>query len=98
MRRRGNLVPFIEKGCAVVGIDINERQINNAKLFISETLPDSKVVLLNQIIKKTFYLINPNYEIKFGLKPMKQFTLIRSMVFLRDFMTTCYYCIISINR
>ena len=32
----GNLLPFAEKGCQVTGIDINERQIENAFLFFSE--------------------------------------------------------------
>lgn len=32
----GNLLPFAERGCLVTGIDINERQIKNAKLFFEE--------------------------------------------------------------
>lgn len=213
----GNLVPFIERGCEVVGVDINSNQIENARAFIDDTIPGNTVNLLSndiykvspedigtfdlvmmrdviehipnqdqfinhlqsflkpkgkvffgyppwcmpfgghqqiceskllsklpyfhllptsiykyilkaggesdhkidslieiketgisinrfekiintngfQFDKKTFYLINPNYEIKFGLKPIVQFSLLRSIPVLRDFVTTCYYCVVS---
>lgn len=45
--------------------------------------------------KRYFYLINPNYEIKFGLKPKKQFSLISSIPFFRNFLTTASYYVIS---
>ena len=215
----GNLSPFIEMGCEVVGVDINEGQIKNAKTFIDEhgsnakvsflneniydldvdaiglfdlvmlrdviehipdqnkflqhlksflkpkaviffgfppwcmpfgghqqvcrssflsklpyfhLLPNSLYVLLlksfgesqgtidslleiketrisinrfNRIVssngyqfrKKTMYFINPNYEIKFGLKPRKQNKIIESIPFFRDFATTCYYSLIEIK-
>lgn len=32
----GNLVPFIEKGCQVTGIDISLNKINNAKQFLAD--------------------------------------------------------------
>ncbi len=42
--------------------------------------------------KKSFYFINPNYEIKFKLKPRLQSPLISGIPFLRNyFITTCYY-------
>ena len=45
-----------------------------------------------KIDKKTLYLINPNYETKFGLKPRKQ--LLGFVPYLRNFIvTTCYYVI-----
>lgn len=48
------------------------------------------------IAQKTHYLINPNYETKFGLKPRKQFALIRSIPFLRNFLTTAgYYALVK---
>ncbi len=47
-----------------------------------------------KIEKRSFYFINPNYEIKFGLKPRKQIQLISSLFGLRNFLTTsCYYLI-----
>ena len=216
----GNLVPFIQRGCDVVGVDINKGQVENAKVFVAEHCPSDKVQLLAEniynvspeqigtfdvimlrdviehipdqatfmkhlkaflkpegkvffgfppwcmpfgghqqvcshkllnklpyfhllpkrlyigILKafgepegnineltdiketgisinrfqrivrqngyktdlQTFYLINPNYETKFGLKPRKQFKLIQSIPVLRDFFTTCLYCIISVDK
>lgn len=47
------------------------------------------------ISKKTLYLLNPNYETKFGLKPREQLSLIKSLPILRDFVTTCYYCLVQ---
>ena len=48
-----------------------------------------------QFDKKNLFFINPNYEIKFGLKPRKINTLLGSVPHLRDFITTCYYCVVS---
>ena len=50
-----------------------------------------------KIEKKFFYFINPNYEIKFGLKPRKQLSFISSIPFVRNFVTTSCYYIISAN-
>lgn len=43
---------------------------------------------------KDFYLINPNYEIKFKLKVRKLPTVL-NIPYLRDFFTTAFYCIIE---
>jgi SAM-dependent methyltransferase len=44
------------------------------------------------IDKEVFYLFNPNYEIKFGLKPRRQISLISGIPWLRNFLiTSCYY-------
>lgn len=44
--------------------------------------------------KKTDFFINPNYEVKFGLKPRESYSLISKIPILRNFMTTaCYYLI-----
>lgn len=44
--------------------------------------------------KKTFFFINPNYEIKFGLKPRESYSFISAIPFVRNFFTTaCYYLI-----
>lgn len=45
--------------------------------------------------KRTFYFINPNYEVKFGLKPRKQIKLFTSLPFVRNFIITAAYYIIS---
>lgn len=41
------------------------------------------------------FLVNPNYEIKFGLKPRKQFSLFSAIPFLRNFVTTCCYYLVA---
>jgi SAM-dependent methyltransferase len=44
---------------------------------------------------KTFYLINPIYQYKFGVKPRKQWSVISSIPYVRDFLTTCVYYMIK---
>jgi SAM-dependent methyltransferase len=51
-----------------------------------------------QIIKETFYFINPNYEIKFGLKHRKQTRFIAALPFIRNLFTTSVYYLIRKNR
>jgi SAM-dependent methyltransferase len=46
------------------------------------------------IVKHTYYLINPNYEVKFGLKQRKLPKFI-NIPHLRDFFVTTMYCIIA---
>lgn len=47
-----------------------------------------------KIEKRVFYFINPNYEIKFDLKPRIQSKIISSIPGIRNFLTTsCYYLI-----
>lgn len=41
------------------------------------------------------YLINPIYEYKFGWKGRKQFGIIRHIPWLRNFVTTCVYYLIT---
>ena len=44
-----------------------------------------------EVVKKTYWFINPNYEVKFGLKPRK-LPKIFQIPFLQDFcITTAYY-------
>lgn len=47
------------------------------------------------IVKNNHYLINPVYKYKFGLKPRLQFSLIKAIPFLRNFLTTGVYYLIS---
>lgn len=51
-----------------------------------------------KILDETLYLINPNYEVKFKLKPRKQFKLLGAIPFFRNFVTTCAYYIITPNK
>src|SRR6056297_925786 len=46
------------------------------------------------IQKRQFYFINPNYEIKFGLKPRNQLKIISSFPWIRNFFTTAVYYLI----
>lgn len=45
--------------------------------------------------KRVFWLINPNYQTKFGLKPRKQIKLITSVPWVRNFFTTAMYYVVS---
>jgi SAM-dependent methyltransferase len=50
-----------------------------------------------KVIKKTFFFINPNYEVKFGMKPKKQLRLIAAIPFFRNFLITATYYLVKIN-
>jgi SAM-dependent methyltransferase len=55
-----------------------------------------KILLKHQYhtLKKTFFFVNPNYDIKFGLKPRRQIRPLTALVFLRNFViTSCYYLV-----
>jgi len=44
------------------------------------------------VVKCNFYFINPNYEVKFGLRPRLQYRFITQIPWIRNyFITTCYY-------
>jgi SAM-dependent methyltransferase len=43
---------------------------------------------------KRHFFINPNYEVKFGLKPRRQWTLLAKLPYIRDFFTTTSYYLI----
>lgn len=47
--------------------------------------------------RRIFYLINPNYEIKFGLKPRVAWKLVSSVPFIRNFFITTNYYLISMK-
>jgi len=47
------------------------------------------------VLKKSLWFINPNFEIKFGLRPRKLPALAGSIPFLRNFVATTGYYIIS---
>ncbi len=50
------------------------------------------------IDKRILYFINPNYEIKFGLKPKVVWKFISSIPFVRNFFITTNYYVISLNN
>ena len=51
-----------------------------------------------KIISRRFYLVNPIYYYKFGLKPRKQLPLLQAVPYLRDFFTTCCYYLVGRNE
>ncbi len=46
-------------------------------------------------VARTFYLINPNYKIKFNLEPREQPSFIAALPYVRDFFTTTAYYIVG---
>ena len=48
-----------------------------------------------RVDQETLWLFNPNYEVKFNLSPKKQHPLIAGIPWLRNFFTTCCYCLVS---
>lgn len=50
------------------------------------------------VLKKTDWLINPNYETKFGLKPRRQLGVFSAIPFLRNFLVTAAYYIVRANK
>ena len=48
------------------------------------------------VLKKSLWLINPNFEVKFGLRPRRLPSLIGRIPFLRNFLATTGYYIISV--
>ncbi|MGL4909160.1 MAG: class I SAM-dependent methyltransferase [Bacteroidales bacterium] len=53
----GNLQPFVNRGCQCIGIDINEQQIKNARIFFSQHTKDQVDFICNDI-----YIVDkPNF-------------------------------------
>jgi len=46
---------------------------------------------------RTIYFINPNYEVKFGIKPRKLTKLVREIPYLRNYISTCGYYLLGLN-
>jgi SAM-dependent methyltransferase len=49
-------------------------------------------------LNKRHYLLNPIYEWKFGWKPKKQIGLLKAIPFFRNFLTTCVYYLIIVDK
>jgi len=56
-----------------------------------------KILIKNKykIDKKREYFINPNYEIKFGLKPRTGIPIVSSIPYFKNFVTTATYYLVS---
>ncbi|HLP05934.1 MAG TPA: class I SAM-dependent methyltransferase [Paludibacter sp.] len=49
------------------------------------------------VVRQDYYLINPNYEIKFGFK-VRKLPSILNIPHLKDFFTTTCYCIVGLDN
>lgn len=72
----------------------SQLEIKETQISINRFYKITRQAQLN-ILKQQFYLINPNYKYKFGLKPRKQVKLISSIPYFRDFLTTTAYFILG---
>ncbi len=88
----GMLKLFGESKAKIIGLlEVKETRISIARF---------KKILTNRNFKidsEIFYMINPNYEIKFKFKTRK-LPRVLNIPFLKDFFITTYYCIISLNK
>jgi SAM-dependent methyltransferase len=51
-----------------------------------------------RVEKNTHFFINPNYEVKFGMRPRKQLNLINQIAFFRNVFTTSVYFLINLKE
>ena len=58
-----------------------------------------KIMKMNAyiIFDKTLFLINPNYEVKFSLKPRRQNRIVASIPWFRNFFSTAAYYLVSLK-
>lgn len=88
---RGILKMFGESEARIEGLlEIKETGINLG--WFERTIKKEGFLIL----KKSLWFINPNFEIKFGLRPRRLPQLPGSIPFLRNFITTTGYYIISV--
>lgn len=50
-----------------------------------------------KILLRTLYFINPNYEVKFGLKPRKLIKILGVIPYFRNYVSTCGYYLLGIK-
>lgn len=50
-----------------------------------------------RVLKKTLYFINPNYEVKFGLKPRTLPQILGKIPYFRNFVSTCGYYLVDVQ-
>jgi len=84
----------------VFGSDNNEIEglLNIAKTGISISRFEKIIQKENYIkIQKNHWLINPNYQIKFGLKPRKVLKVFQ-IPYIQDFYTTAVYYLVKVGN
>lgn len=86
---------------ALLKLGGENRQVIDGLLEVKQTgisIDRFEKILRNEnyrILKKTLYLINPNYEVKFGLKPRRLPRFLGAIPWLRNFMATAVYYLIT---
>ncbi len=50
------------------------------------------------ILRRELYFINPNYEVKFGLRPRRSLPVLRSIPYVRDYYITAAYYLLGDGR
>ncbi|MBK8490759.1 MAG: class I SAM-dependent methyltransferase [Saprospirales bacterium] len=48
-----------------------------------------------RLLQRRYYLVNPIYQYKFGLKPIQQASLLARIPYVRNFLTTCMYYLVE---
>ena len=69
-------------------IEIKETGISTARF--ERIVKDTSL----EIVNEKHFLFNPIYEYKFGLKPRVQFSFIKAIPHIRDFLTTCVFYLV----
>jgi hypothetical protein len=89
---KGLLRLFGENDARIIGLlEVKETRISISRF--RKILKKRKFKIESEI----FYLINPNYEIKFKLRT-RELPGILNIPFIRDFFITTYYCLISLEE
>jgi SAM-dependent methyltransferase len=69
-------------------VEIKETGISTARF--ERIVKDTSL----EIVNEKHFLFNPIYEYKFGLKPRVQFSFIKAIPHIRDFLTTCVFYLV----
>lgn len=89
---KGILKLFGESAAKIMGLlEVKETRISIARF--------KKIIKKRNfnIESEIYYLINPNYEIKFKLKT-KELPSILNIPYIKEFFITTYYCIVSVEN
>lgn len=91
----GPLYPFALKLLGVNPSGIRTmKEIRSTGISINRFLRICKKSCFKEIARR-FYLFNPVYEYKFGIKPRRQTTIIAAIPWLRDFVTMGVYFVVK---
>lgn len=83
---------LLEANCTIVEELMDTKETGISIERFRKILKQSKY----KIDKEILYFINPNYEVKFKLKPRKLFYVLGLIPYLRNFYTTAVYCLVGL--